>query len=246
MKNASRTRAVSLSTKPLAPDDDLAGSDDNVRIKPGESHTFHATGKEGDHVTIALERVPDSGGHFHGGATRNSLAVGAISPNDFTLGPDPQEVVYKAPEVCGVIRVIVTASESSDLQLVEVMYDSFLPIPQSTGIALKTPEAIHPSPYWADVTFITKLKALGERFYAKFHKDILITDASLAWGGRFDIKAGEGAEWQPPHVEHRNGHQADVRLWSMSEIEKTAFQQMCTELQIQTEVHAPPHWHLRG
>ena len=72
-----RTTRLS-SIKVLESKDDLVALDAD-RLKPGESKTYYANGFEGVQVSIALERVPNSGGHYHGGATNNPLAVGTIT-----------------------------------------------------------------------------------------------------------------------------------------------------------------------
>ena len=119
----------------------------------------------------------------------------------------------------------------------------------SQGITLKAPEAIHPSPYWADPPFIERLRQLGEKYFAKRKKDIVITDASLQWGGRFDIQASDpknpGHEWLPPHAEHRNGRQADIRLRDMTAADKKAFEDICKEVGITTQIDNGNHYHIR-
>lgn len=222
------------------------------RVKPGEKMKFYGSGPAGVSLTVTLSRVANSGGHFHGGTTSDPLAVGTMVPNHITfVGAEPQNVPvdYTAPLACGSIRVDYRFSNGDyGWQHIDVMYDSFLPIPQSTGISLKPPDPIHPQPYWADVMFITKLRQLGEKYSAKTHKDIVITDASLPWGGRFDIDAENPQNpkpWQPPHAEHRNGRQADVRLRDMTPNDRTIFQSICAELGITAEIHSGNHWHIR-
>lgn len=227
---------------------------ETVRLKPGDSETFYFNGATGATVQMTLERVPNSGGHHHGGATTDPLAVGTVTPASLTLtGAYPQNArcVFTAPDVCGQVTFLGKHSDGSvDEYLLEIMFDSFLPIPQSTGIALKAPDRIHPSPYWADPAFISKLRQLGERYYGKTTKNITITDASLPWGGRFDIEAEPkppkpSKRWKAPHAEHRNGRQADVRLFDMSEDDKEAFKTICADLGITAEIHNDNHWHIR-
>ena len=217
-----------------------------VRLKPGAAMIFYANAPTGTSLSLALERVPNSGGHHHGGATREPLAVGAINPSSIVLnGPYPQNVpvTYTAPEVSGSVRLLFSFSNGvSGENLAEIMYDSFLPIPQSTGITLKAPETMHPSPYWGEPAFITKLRSLGEKYFAATNKDIIITDGSCLWGGRFDLNG----DWRPPHAEHRNGRQADVRLRDMTNSDRDAFRRACTEVGITAEIHSGNHWHIRG
>jgi hypothetical protein len=229
-------------------------------VPPGpQTSTMYANSAQGASVTFELERVPNTGGHYHGGATREPLAVGTIAPASVAFtGPYPQNVpiVFTAPQVCGQVYVTARFSTGTVIKnMFEIMYDSLLPVPQSTGIELKPPEAIHPSGYWADPPFITKLRELGEKYFAKRKKNIVITDASLPWGGRFDIQAEPKQEpgkppvvpkpWDAPHAEHWNGRQADVRLSNMTADDKKAFEEICVQIGIKAEIHNKNHWHIR-
>jgi hypothetical protein len=222
------------------------------RFKPGEKKTYYANGPAGVTFSVTLSRDPNTGGHYHGGATSDPLAVGTIVPSQLTfVGAEPQNVpcVWTAPDVCGSVRLDYRFSSGEyGWWHMDIMYDSFLPIPQSTGISLKTPDPIHPSPYWADPPFISKLRLLGEKYAAKTGKDIVITDASLPWGGRFDIEAEHPQHptpWRAPHAEHRNGRQADVRLRDMTASDRIIFQDACIELGIEAQIHSDNHWHIR-
>ena len=112
--------------------------------------------------------------------------------------------------------MIITSSDhlNPPVVLVQVMFDSFLPIPQSDGIRLKQPTAIHPSTYFADPPFIVKLKKSWRKIQSQnVEKISTLTDASLPWGGRLDIDPNH--EWDKPHAEHWNGNQCDIRLSDM-------------------------------
>jgi len=245
-----RTSATSF---PLEPGQQY-GKFENVRLKPGGSQVFYFNGNPGTVVTFQLIRIPNTGGHYHGGETTEPLAVGTCVPGSVTLnGPWPQnaQALVTAPDACGSIRFINNFSMGQPPTIenqIDVMYDSLLPIPQSAGIELKPPEPIHPSPYWADPPFIEKLRTLGEKYSAQRKKNIVITDASLLWGGRFDINAVDSqhpAPWQPPHAEHRNGRQADVRLRGMNDADRKAFLSICAEIGLTAEIHSGNHWHIR-
>ena len=142
--------------------------------------------------------------------------------------------------------MIITSSDhlNPPVVLVQVMFDSFLPIPQSDGIRLKQPTAIHPSTYFADPPFIVKLKKSGEKYRAKTGKDLTLTDASLPWGGRLDIDPNH--EWDKPHAEHWNGNQCDIRLSDSSESDRNIFKEVCTEVGITYQIDNGNHWHVRG
>ncbi len=210
---------------------------------------WYLNGPPGTVVTCELIRVANTAGHQHGGETSHPNAVGAFTYPSVTLaGPYPQNFQNRqsTSDCCGSLRVRFTFSAGAPPVIehqVDVMFDSFLPIPQTTGIELKPPAPIHPSPYWADPAFIAKLRLLGEQYHAQRHKNIVITDASLPWGGRFDIEPAN--EWVPPHAEHRNGRQADVRLRDMNDADRQAFVDICAKLGLTTEIHSGNHWHIR-
>jgi len=74
--------------------------------------------------------------------------------------------------VCGLVPQFARFSSGEVIEhMFEVMIEGLLPIPRSTGIDLKAPEPIHPSPYWADPPFIVKLRELGEKYRARTNKD---------------------------------------------------------------------------
>src|SRR5262245_1016643 len=112
------------------------GSFDTVRLKPGGSMPFYSNGQPGTTITYQLIRVPNTGGHYHGGETSDALAAGTCVPPVVTLvGPWPQnaELIVSAPECCGSIRYRANfnAGEPSVVEiLLEVLYDSLMPIPQ--------------------------------------------------------------------------------------------------------------------
>jgi hypothetical protein len=239
-----------ITLRPLLEEGVKYSSFETVRLQPGKSVTFHSNAAPGTTVSYELIRIPNSGGHYHGGETSNPLAAGRCSPPSQTLnGPWPQNApaVVTAPDVCGSVKYLSRFSAGTPAvieNLIEIMFESLLPIPQTTGIELKPPTSSHPSPYWADPPFITKLRELGEKYFAQRGKNIVITDASLPWGGRFDIEP-EKTEWLPPHEEHRNGRQADIRLRGMTDADRKAFQEICLALGITTEIHSGNHWHIR-
>lgn len=69
----------------------------------------------------------------------------------------------------------------------------------------------------------------------------------MPWGGLFDLQP-----WRPPHRTHRTGVDMDVRFWSMSSAQRSAFELLCAGTAILCEVHPsrsnpdrnnPQHWH---
>lgn len=61
----------------------------------------------------------------------------------------------------------------------------------------------------------------------------VITEASLTWGGLFDVDT----EWSHPHRLHRTGRDMDVRYWSLSASQRRQFVQACKRVGILCERH---------
>ncbi|QGY32519.1 hypothetical protein [Pantoea cypripedii] len=215
------------------------------QVVPGGALTWYANGPPGGTLTINLERVPDSGGHFHGSNTNDPLVVGAISPTTIVLPSSyPQNVpaTYTASETCGSVRLIVRTAKPSVIEhLIEIMIQGLQPIQSSSCLKLKTPTAAHPSPYWATQTMIEKLNHCAAAYNQATNKPLTITDASLQWGGRFDLNQ----DWGPPHKEHRNGNQADIRSNDMTADDKQKFLKAATDAGL-TVLDESNHWHVRG
>jgi hypothetical protein len=244
---ASASAATSIvSTRPIAVGDEV-GILETVTVPPEGAQTWYTNGPPGAQVTMTLERVPGSGGHNHGGNTSDPRAVGQIAPSSFTLGsPYPQNVqsVYRATNVCGTNKVVCRFSVGNPPVIenfVQVILSGLQPITSSAALQLKPPLPQHPSPYWGAPAFISKLVQLANRYFAERGKPITVTDATLMWGGRFDLNQ----DWNPPHAEHRDGHQADIRSRDMNEQDKLAFQRLAAVVGIQVLAEGD-HWHVRG
>lgn len=215
-----------------------------VQLAPNSSVSIKTSGTPGATVTLRLERVPNTGGHFHGGATNLQDAVGIVTPSSFTLpGTYPQNVrsVYKAPQVSGVVKFIASFSAGPPVEhRLEVMLPGLHAIVETQNLRLKSPTSIHPSPYWALPEFILKLNQLADGYAARTGKYLTLTDASLEWGGRFDL----GSDWTAPHSEHFRGREADLRSSDMSEDEKNIFEETVKSLGL-TVLEEANHWHVR-
>jgi hypothetical protein len=111
----------------------------------------------------------------------------------------------------------------------------------STSIKLIGATTTHPQNHYGTRGLVSALKSLGADFYEKFGKPLMVNDMSLLNGGLFDING----DWTTPHVEHRDGTNADVRSAGMSNEERTWFRQAATDLGFGVLLHGDPqHWHL--
>ena len=220
---------------------------ETIQVTPNGAFTLYASGKPGSHVSTRLVRVPNTGGHNHGGATTNSLAVGTNHPTSFVLtGRWPQNIrlIYRAPEVCGMNRIIATFHATGNVieKRAEVLHAGFFPISIIPGVLhLKAPTPDHPSPYWATKEFAEKLHNMAVEYSRQTGKPITVTDGTLQWGGTFDLRGN----WRGPHHEHRNGGQADLRSRDMTESDKKIFRSACANAGI-TVLEESDHWHVKG
>ena len=206
--------------------------------------TFVVSGPVGTTVQFYTERVPFSGGHQHGSA-HEPEAIGTCNPQSLVLtGSYPQNMPseFTAPEGCGII--IHTASFSNGSVIpdrIEVLIPGLVPIAASNNLRLKPPTEVHPSPYWVDPSMNPRLTTLADRYFAERGKFLTVTDASLVWGGRFDLNC----DWKRPHAEHQNGRQVDMRSRDMTEDDIAVFRRICREVGL-TPVLEGDHWHVRG
>ena len=241
----SESGICSVTTQPIAEIGKLYRKGGVQQTGPNGSVVWYASGPVGVSVTERLERVANSGGHSHGGATSDPSVVGVSTPATYSFTtPYPQNIriVHRVTMICGSIRSI---SQFSDGEVItcqtDVLVTNLIPITPSINLELKTPTSHHPSPYWGTRDFVTKLTKLANDFAAKTGKSIVITDASLQFGGRFDLDQN----WRPPHHEHADGRQADIRSRDMSAQERTIFQQCATAARL-TVLRESDHWHVRG
>ena len=83
----------------------------------------------------------------------------------------------------------------------------------------------------------------------------VITEASLLWGGLFDVHTNENDfnasfPWRPDHRLHRRGWDMDVRYNTMNTTGRAMFRRICRDIAILTCQGHPTeatanHWHLR-
>ncbi len=222
------------------------GIRETVQLPLKGSYQLFASGPPGSKMTISLERVFGSGGHNHGAPTAGSFAVGTIFPDEIVFGggwPQNVRTVYSAWDVSGAVRLIGRCSAPPYVieHRMEIMIQGLQPIQTTLDLKLKPPTTIHPSPYWGAPSFISKLVQLSNLYAATTGKSITITDASLEWGGRFDLQS----DWMYPHHEHMDGHQADIRSNDMTMAESEIFLKIAEQIGLDVIVESD-HWHVRG
>jgi hypothetical protein len=182
-------------------------------------------------VNVKVEVDPTSGGHDHGEtyANRNK---GSISP---TNGTTSFPITFTATEVSGTHTITATCdlcTNGPQTAKVDVKVEGLEPIPSSQFYSLTEPIAgggtkpvgatdehaknhyLTPaaaavlwrmaSAYYFEARFAILDKALNRRISPPL---LYLNDASLGWGGKFDIAGTWGGE----HSEHRRGTVIDIR-----------------------------------
>jgi hypothetical protein len=222
--------------------------------------------KTGVAVEFSVDVVPNSGGHEHHDTNRPK---GQLSG---TVGITPANgqvtVVFKAPEVAGIhkIKATCTGCVSEAVHEIKVKVADLVPInpnpPLTTDgkyrYALTSVDAIHQGTaryhtgqYWLSPEARSNLQTLIEAFNEKGWGTVALNDASLIWGGRYDISGN----WTKPHAEHREGNEIDIsftRANNPISVQKqdTFYKEFCGKQAVEIPVSVlhhfvkQPHFHV--
>jgi hypothetical protein len=184
-------------------------------------------------VKISLKVDPTSGGHDHGDSTRPRGGIANVRTcasdgecwSKQTGGNGQVVFNFNAPEASGTHTITATCDgcgSSSPPKTVEVKVNGLETIPSSSFYTFigetdkhsdthfLTPEAANilwriAVSYQVEQQF--KLRHPVTRKYTVTPPVLHVNDASLEWGGKFDLSGA----WAGDHVEHRRGTVADVR-----------------------------------
>lgn len=214
---------------------------------------------EGVEVRLVSEPVEGSGGHPHTGRPAGDLFRDGENPqvkrrvrDALTLTTDAEgraSAVYRTSGVSGVEEVRAVAA--SDGQTAEhevevtVRWPGLVAMPRSGSFHYFTDQS-HTRHgdinHFADPVFAQRVLALFQEYFAAREEPrfiggetrFAVTEASLEWGGLFDVG---GSHWRPPHRTHRTGRDMDVRYWSMDARQRDQFMALCENHQIICEPH---------
>ena len=210
------------------------------------TETLYASGTPGTTAELFAYRVPNTGGHYHGGSTRDSAAIGLFSPRNFSFGDNyPQNipVTHTLPDVSGEIRVALQGSDGDFYAgIISIAFaDGFVQVSQTKNLRLKAPTRTHRKPYWVTPAMRAALNKLADGYARRTKKKyITITDASLEHGGLFD----HCATWHPPHKRHRDGRTVDIRNRDQNDQQRKVFVSEAKKAGIGASDHGN-HWHVR-
>lgn len=180
-------------------------------------------------VHISLKVDPTSGGHDHGDSARPRGGIAGVqtcaSDNEcwsVTTDGNGQVVFnFNPTEISGTHTITATCQSdgcsNTATANVGVKVDGLKPIPPSglyalyevDGSVIGAVAGEHPSNHYLTSDAANKLLIIAINYHHLYPKDpvIYVNDASLMWGGLFDLDA----DWDTPHEEHRRGSVVDIR-----------------------------------
>lgn len=253
--------SITLALEPVAPPDgqvtaQITPPEANYTVQPsigGQVNTvdvdiycsfFGAPVPDCD-ITInpLVPAEPNTGGHIHSDGGR---PLGTLNPMQGNSGSDAfLTVTYTAPIASGVIRVSGSGYHPnygffSGTFTIGIMVPGLQELGASGNYDLVGQTAAHPSNHFGTATFLASLGSAAQAYTTAYPgQRLAYNDISLPYGGLFDISGG----WSTPHISHRLGTDADLRLVPAQQRQK--LQQLIYKSGISLILVEGNHWHLR-
>lgn len=176
----------------------------------------------GTAVSFSVDVTPNSGGHEHHDVNRPKGNISKIQGT--TDGNGEIKLTFTAPEIAGIHRVqatCATCANSPATKEIQVKVPDLLPIspdpPRNADgsyvYALTSVDRIHEGnaryhrgQYWLTASALNNLQELIQSFSRQGWGTVALNDASMFWGGRYDITGN----WGAPHQGHRDGREIDI------------------------------------
>lgn len=199
-----------------------AGTGGTSEITLTAKVTSDGTPNPGVALGFSVDVTPNSGGHEHHDVARPKGTLGGTQGTTDANGE--VKVTFKAPEVAGIHTIkatCATCSNSPATKEIQVKVPDLLPIfpnaPQNADgtfvYALTSVDKTHQGNgrYHHNQYDLTEqsrqnLLDMVGAFAAEGWGTVAVNDASLYWGGRYDISSN----WTAPHAGHRDGREIDV------------------------------------
>ncbi|MFZ5522902.1 MAG: hypothetical protein ACOY9D_02295 [Pseudomonadota bacterium] len=232
--------------------------------------------KQGAVVRFHLDADLSSGGHDHGEAYgrrsrgtidgSNCVAEPGGIPDTYDCTTDPEGYAgftFKAPAVSGTHTVAATcishACSGSKTGKIDVRVDGLRPIPPSglyalyeaDGSVIGAVKGRHDSNHYLTTKAAERLLVIAINYHHLYPQApvLHINDASLMWGGVFDLDA----DWDIPHEEHMRGTVVDIRANSNTGAIPPAnfdtFIRLAKLSKVNAKIHSPgetnQHFHVR-
>lgn len=185
-----------------------------------------STPKAGVAVTFKVDVIEKTGGHGHHDASRpKGFVNGALTAGGVTEGNGEIKLTFQASIVAGSHNITATCDSCSNktaVKKVDVLVPDLQPIsanpprnPDGTYLyALTSDDPTHVGTsggrqrgeYYLTQTANDNLRGLLDQFAEEGWGVVGLNDASLNWGGVYDIQNN----WSNPHMGHRLGEEIDI------------------------------------
>jgi len=179
----------------------------------------------GKQVTLTVDVQGGSGGHDHNeNRPKGIFTCGSMGTSwtcTLTTGYNGQApFIFVSTPVSGVHTITAACSGCGNTATapVNVKVDNLIPIPasplyalqDSTGAVIGAISGKHTANHYLTATAIGRLNALARLYKTSINpnKILYLNDASLVWGGLFDVG---NTPWMSPHSLHDTGVSLDIR-----------------------------------
>jgi len=161
-----------------------------------------------------------SNGEFVSGVDGDTSPLGVSGPTQRTI----VMITHQMPQVAGKIVTESTVTSPSGWECASISftrtmykyeYTLNVRIPHLEPLLDPTPEEhyaksgetnTHPWNHYGATNTLEKLKEIAKAYYKLSGRTLSVNDMSLPKGGLFDFEA----TWEPPHITHRTGTDADI------------------------------------
>ena len=182
--------------------------------------TAGASPKPGVPISFSVEVTPNSGGHDHHDVSRPKGTLSATSGTTDANGE--VKLTFTSPQIAGIHTVKATCASCTNTPAtrqvkvkVPELQDIFaLPFrdAQWASPGIGQVPGRHSDNHYLTVAAVTRLLEISQKFNSIWPNAprLRLNDASLEWGGKFDIPA----TWETnpkAHAEHRIGNNIDLR-----------------------------------
>lgn len=176
--------------------------------------------KSGVNVSLKVDVSPYSGGHHHHDSNRPKGSLSKTS--GVTNDKGEIEVVFQAPAPSGIHQIVATCEkcEAPAQHEIAVKVPNLVPFPPPTASEsslykftsidpLHEGQEAHKGQFWLTESGVNSLFTLIWYFSDFGWGTVALNDASLPWGGRYEIKEGDW-EGRSQHAGHRLGEEIDI------------------------------------
>jgi hypothetical protein len=190
--------------------------------------------------------MPAGDGHAH---SLSGKPTGSI-PNGLTDAVGELRVNYSPSEFAGVYRIEAGCGGCSNVAstTVTVRVPGLVALPPDSAVppryVLVGSTSTHPSNHFFTTEALEALDDIVALLHSAGWGVVGVNDASLSWGGRFDISGG----WAGSHYDHRQGEEVDLSFNRPRPVPGQAISDVYEYLKSKEGITVPPGpailWHL--